>query len=166
MPRPQRLSSQEKLIQEKVKAERVRRQKIEAELPPKEPKYTRIEDLAARIQSHDIENAIAEYVRTMEEARDDWYAMDCAIDGRPYKKTQDKPIWQTLPGIYCKTDIWNGVTHNGDHPWESGRYVDTPYAKEFETIVNESIETVWGNWDPDKSDENCFGTNKLMSVFI
>jgi hypothetical protein len=179
-----RLSPQEKLIQEKVKAERVKRQKIEAGLPPKEPKYTRIEDLpplhpddeaeikakfydlAARIQSHDIENAIAEYVRTLEEATEDWHAMDCAIKGRTHERSDEKPIWQTLLGIYCKTDIWRGVTHNGDHPWESGRYIDTPYAKEFETIVNESIEKVWGNWDPDKSDENCFGTNKLMSVFI
>jgi hypothetical protein len=157
MPRHKRLSPQDKLVQEKVKAERLKRQKIEASLPPpEETQYSRIEDLpplhpddeavlkkefyefADRVQNRNIYSAIYEYKTVLRRIVREWNAMNRAINNRPREEADMDIFWEAVDDIYQNTNVWGGITHNGDHPWDTGRFLDTPSAQKWaETYENE-----------------------------
>jgi len=134
MPRHKRLSPQDKLVQEKVKAERLKRQKIEASLPPPDAEdYSRIEDLpplhpedeaVIKEKFYDLAflNIIMDYNSFEQRVIEDWYLMDAWLKGD--KSNRPDPHEPRYTG-------WDGITHNGDHPWLSGKFLDIPRAKKF-----------------------------------
>lgn len=139
--RHKRLTPKDKLVVEKVKAERARRQKIEASLPPPdETQYSRIEDLPPlhpddeaylKEQYYDLAFTvmIQTYNKEMQANKDDWHAMNDWLCGR----RNQSPSSNTSPEHHTEqeTNSWEGITHNGDAPWDTGLFLDTPRAQKF-----------------------------------